>query len=379
MKRYLEDLELSVRKEEEEDEDTLSVTPPSFRGDLEREIDLVEEIARLDGYERIPVTLPKGEPSSDPRSKDASLERKAMEVLLHHGYHEVVTYSFTSPAAMDLIDLCPDDPRRKCVRILNPLTEDFSVMRTTLVPDLLETARYNLSRKNSNLKLFELKRIYLPREGERLPKEQKCLVGLAAGYDVEPNWASPQRRIDFYDVKGLVEDLLDALQIRGAVFRRVETIPYLHPRKAAEAVFEGEVLGVFGEAHPEVLGHYEIEGEAHLFEIDFEKVVEKATEEKRFRALPRFPAVYRDLSLIIDDAMEAQSVVDAIRSLEQPFIDEIHLFDCYRGTPIPPGKKGVSYRIRYQAVDRTLTDEEVNQHHEKVITRLKEIFHAELR
>jgi len=377
MKTYLEDLELNVRAEE--DGDVLTVTPPSFRGDLEREIDLMEEIARLDGYERIPVTLPRGEPSSEQRPKDFSLERKAMEVLLHHGYHEVITYSFTSPATLDLINLPLDDPRRKCVRILNPLTEDFSVMRTTLVPGLLDTARYNLSRKNSNLRIFELKRVYRSREGERLPRELKCLVGLATGWDVEPHWASPQRPTDFYDLKGLVEDLLDGLQIRGVEFRGVETIPYLHPRKAAEVVLGNEVLGVFGEVHPEVLGHYEIEGETFLFELDFEKMVEKAPEEKRFRPLPKFPAVYRDLSLVVDDTLEAQRVVDAIRGLEQPFIDEISLFDYYRGAPIPPGKKGVSYRIRYQAVDRTLTDEEVNEYHEKVISRLKEAFHAELR
>jgi phenylalanyl-tRNA synthetase beta chain len=224
-----------------------------------------------------------------------------------------------------------------------------------------------------------LRRIYFPREGERLPRELNCLAGLATGFDAEPNWTSPQRVVDFYDLKGLIEDLLEVLQIRGAEFRSIDTIPYLHPRKTAEVVFGNEVLGVFGEAHPEVLGHYEIEGEAYLFELDFEKMVEMAKEEKRFRPLPKFPAICRDLSLVVDDALEAKRVVEAIRSFDQPFVDEINLFDHYRGSPIPSGKKGVSYRIRYQAADRTLTDEEVNQYHEKVISRLKEIFHAELR
>ena len=258
MKAYLEDLELDVRGE---DEDTLVVTPPSFRGDLEREIDLIEEVARMDGYEKIPVTLPKGPPSSEERNREFVLERKAMEVLLHHGYHEVITYSFTSPASLDLIGLPPDDPRRRHLRILNPLTEDFSVLRTSLIPGLLETARYNVSRKNSNLKIFELKKVFLPQEGERLPREVKYLAGLAMGVDRDPHWAFSPRPIDFYDVKGCVEDLLEALQIKGVKFSRAEDIPYLHPERRRGSCREKEVLGVLGEVHPQVLSHYEIQWE----------------------------------------------------------------------------------------------------------------------
>ena len=373
---YLEDLELDVRAE---DEDIFVVTPPSFRGDLEREIDLIEEVARMNGYERIPLTLPKGPPSSEERSKVFLAERKAMEVLLQHGYHEVVTYSFTSPTSGDLMGLAPDDPRRKHVRILNPLTEDFSDLRTSLIPGLLEAARYNVSRKNSNLKLFELKKVFFPQEGERLPKEVKYLVGLAMGVDRDPHWTFSPKPVDFYDIKGCVEDLFERVQIKGIEFNRAEDIPYLHPGRASRILSEGEVLGVLGEVHPQVLGHYEIPGKAYLFEIDFEKMVKGGVEGKRFRPLPKFPAVYRDLSMVVDDALEAEKVVETIWTFRQPFIDEVQLFDVYRGAPIPGGKKGVSCRIRYQASDRTLTDEEVNQYHEKVISQLREIFQVELR
>jgi phenylalanyl-tRNA synthetase beta chain len=376
MKTYLEDLEVKVQKE---DEDTFVVVPPSFRGDLEREIDLVEEIARLDGYDRIPVTLPRGEPSSEPRPRELSLEQEAMEVLLHYGYHEVITYSFSSPDVLDRIKLPAEDFRRRQVRILNPLTEDFSVLRTSLIPGLLETARYNFSRKNLNLKLFELKRVFLPSEGERLPNEPKFLAGLATGFEGEPHWASSQRAVDFYDVKGLVEDLLEALQIQEVIFRRTREVPYLHPGKATEVLSGGVRLGVFGEAHPEVLAAYELDGRVFLFDFDFEKMVEKATVTKRFRPLPKFPAVYRDLSLIVDEAIEVESLAEAIRTSREPFIDQIVLFDLYHGAPIPAGKKGVSYRIRYQAADRTLTDDEVNRSHEQIILRLKEMFQAQLR
>ena len=376
VRNCLEDLELEIRGE---DEDIILVTPASFRGDLEREIDLIEEVARLDGYERIPITILQGPPSSEERSKEFLVERKAIDTLIDHGYHEVITYSFTSPDSWNAIGLPLDDPRRQHLRILNPLTEDLSVMRTTLIPGLLETARYNLSRKNSNLKLFELKKIFIPQGGERLPKEVKYLVGVAMGFDRDPHWAFSPRPVDFYDIKGCVEDLLEALKIRGLKFDRAEDIPYLHPGKASRVILENEVLGVLGELHPQVLDLYEIHGKSYLFEMDFSKMVQWAGEEKRFQSLPKFPEVYRDISVVVDKTLESERVMETIRTFRQPFVEEVSLFDIYEGPPIPEGKKGISCRVRYQANDRTLTDEEVNQYHEKILSRLKELFSLELR
>ncbi|MGA2516599.1 MAG: phenylalanine--tRNA ligase subunit beta [Thermodesulfobacteriota bacterium] len=375
-RNYLEDLELEVRGE---GQDCLVVTPPSFRGDLEREIDLIEEVARLDGYEKIPLTLPKGPPSSEGRSKEFVVEKKAVDTLIYHGYHETITYSFTSPASWDRIALPSDDPRRRHLRILNPLTEDFSVMRTTLIPGLMETARYNISRKNSNLKLFELRKVFFPQEGERLPKEVKFLAGLAMGFDRDPHWAFSSRSVDFYDVKGCVEDLLENLQIKGAKFSRADDVPYLHPGKGSRVVVDHEILGVLGEAHPQVLGHYELHGAAYLFELDFSKMVKWAGERRGFQPLPKFPAVYRDLSIVVDKDLEVERVMEAIRSFHQPFVEEVAVFDIYQGPPIQGGKKGISCRIRYQANDRTLTDEEVNRYHEELFSRLKEGFQLDLR
>jgi len=375
-KNYLERLELEVR---EEKEDILVVMPATFRGDLEREIDLIEEVARLNGYDRIPITLPTGPPSPEKRSKEFLMERKAIDLLNIHGYYEVITYGFTSPAFGDRIGLPPDDPRRKSLRILNPLAEDFSIMRTSLVPGLMETVQYNLSRKNANLKLFELKKVFLPQEGERLPREVKFLAGLAMGFDRGPHWAFPQRPVDFYDIKGCVEDLLDGLQIKEAKFDKAEDVSYLHPGKASKVVVGQEVLGVLGEIHPEVLGHYDVRGKGYLFEMDFSKMVKWAGEGRRFQILPKFPAVERDLSVVVDKAMEAERVMEAIRTFRQPYVEEVTLFDIYQEPPIPEGKKGISYRIRYQANDRTLTDEEVNQYHEKILFKLREVFPLDLR
>ena len=376
MKAYLGDLELDVQPA---GEDEMRVIPPSFRRDLEREIDLSEEIARMYGYEKISATLPKGAPSSEGRNRDLLLRKRAEEVLVHHGYHEVITYAFTSPASFDGLGLAPDDPKRNHLRILNPLTEDLSVMRTTLVPGLLEVARHNISWKNSNLKIFELKKIFLSEKGMPLPRELRLLAGLATGLDADPHWALSPRQVDFYDMKGCLEDLFDRLQVRGIEFKRREDIPYLHPGRAVSVFREGEDLGVLGEVHPEVLSRYEIQGKACLFEINFEEAARRVEERNRFCPLPKFPAVYRDLSLVVDETLEVEKLVEAISRVEMPFIDEIHLFDLYRGAPIPEGKKGVTYRLRYQAKDRTLTDEEVNEYHDRVISRLKEIFQLELR
>jgi phenylalanyl-tRNA synthetase beta chain len=230
-----------------------------------------------------------------------------------------------------------------------------------------------------NLRIFELKKVYLPAEGERLPKEVKYLTGLAMGMDGEIHWASSVRQVDFYDVKGCIEDLFEFLHIKGVTFDRTEDIPYLHPGKSSNILLGERVVGVLGEVHPETLSHYDIPGKAYLFEIDFDRTVKDAVEERKFRSLPKFPAVHRDLSLVVEDHFEAKKVEEAIRLLEQPFIDEVKLFDVYRGVPVPQGKKSISYRIRYQASDRTLTDDEVNQCHEKVISRLREVFKAELR
>ena len=248
-----------------------------------------------------------------------------------------------------------------------------------MLPGLMETVRYNVSRKNSNLKLFELKKVFLPQGSEKLPEEVKYLVGLAMGFDRDPHWAFSPRPVDFYDIKGCVEDLLDTLQIKEAKFNKAEDVPYLHPGKTSRIVLNHETLGVLGEIHPQVLSQYEVQGKAYLFEMDFSKMMKWAEEGRRFQPLPKFPAVYRDLSVVVDHALEAERVVEAIRAFRQSFVEEVTLFDIYQGSPIPEGKKGISYRIRYQANDRTLTDEEVNQYHEKVLSRLKEVFQLDLR
>jgi len=375
MKSCLEALELNVKQEEE----TLVVIPPSFRGDLEREIDLIEEIARIDGYEKIPTTLPTGSPVLEKREKRILAEKRAFEILMHHGYHEVVTYSFTSPGSITPLNLPADDPRKVQLPLLNPLTEDFSVMRTSLIPGLLEIVHSNLSRKNLDLKLFELKKVFIPRKGEKLPREVIYLAGVATGLGQDPHWDVSPKPVDFHDVKGCLEDLFESLQLHEVRFTAAEDVPYLHPGKGARIRAGEDVIGVLGELHPETAAHYEIQGKACLFELEFEKIVQLAKETRHFESLPKFPEVQRDLSLVVDESLEVGTISEAILGFRQPHLEEVRLFDIYRGSPIPEGKKGVTFRARYQSADRTLTDEEVNQIHQKVVAQLEDLFHVELR
>lgn len=375
IRRYLESLEL---KAEDGENNTFIVTPPTFRQDLEREIDIIEELARLNGYDKIPITMPKSPPSFRTLNKELQLAKKAKEVMKHHGYNEVINYSFISPSYAEMIRLPENDILRKTVKILNPLSEEFSVMRTTLIPGLLETARYNISRKNTNLKIFELRKVYLPL-GEKLPKEIKYISALATGFDNEPNWALAPREVNFFDIKGCVEDLLEVLRIKGVKFIREENINYLHPKKSSVIALNGEILGVLGEVHPQVLSYYEIGEKVYIFEINFENLIKYSQEEIRFEHLPKFPPVYRDLSLIADVDLEAGKILETIVSFNEPFINDVHIFDIYEGPQIAKGKKGVSLRIRYQSRGRTLTDEEVNQYHYKLISKLREILKVDLR
>lgn len=376
VKGYLENLELKV---EEKEGDIYIVTPPSFRQDLEREIDLIEEVARLNSYEKIPITLPKSPPSSRPINRGLVLERKAINVLVHHGYHEVINYSFISPLYCDMILLSKEEAIGRPIRIINPLSEDLSVMRTSLIPGLLETARYNLSRKISNLKIFELKKVFIPEEGEKLPKEIKYLSGLAMGFNQDPNWASAPREIDFFDIKGCIEDLLEVLRVDKVKFVRAENVSYLHPKKSSALLVNGDFLGVLGEVHPKVLSNYEIDKKAFLFEINFDKMIMYSKDRIRFEPLPKFPAVYRDLSLVVDKDLEVGKIFETILSFSEPLISDVTLFDVYEGQPLPQGKKSVSFRIRYQSKDRTLTDEEVNNYHEGIISKLRGVLKVDLR
>jgi phenylalanyl-tRNA synthetase beta chain len=373
---YLQNLQLKV---EPEGPDAFQVIPPTFRVDLPREIDLIEEVARLHGFQRIPVTLPSGRVSAAKKTKMQGAADRARNLLVSMGFWEVINYSFISPKMLQDLKIPPQDKRSRVLRIHNPLNEDQAVMRTTLIPGLLQVARTNIHRQNVDLKLFELGRVFFPREGHDLPEEVEVLSGLLTGLREEESWSKPKEECDFFDLKGALETLLDGLGVSAYHFRPEREEPFLHPGKACRVEASEQILGVMGEAHPDVREIFELKQKIFLFELNFQGLGDHITERRLFKPLARFPAVTRDLALIVEDQIPAGDLLHALWEANNGLIAEIKLFDLYRGKPIPPGKKSLAFRLKYQQEDRTLTDREVSELHQKMIDLLAQRYGAVLR
>jgi phenylalanyl-tRNA synthetase beta chain len=360
-------LEFSVESHEP---GILHVTVPTFRVDIEREIDLIEEVARLNGYEKIPATMPMVHTFSELPSRHQKLERRLKNLLISHGLSEVITYSFIHPDAFGKILLEDEDPRRNVVAILNPLTEEQSIMRTTLLPGLLETAARNISYRLMSPHLFEMRRIYLPEAGTDLPDEPVYAAGLLCGTRDPEGWHRRRESVDFFDVKGMVENILDAFAITRASFEVRDIESFYHPGKSCTVLRGKEKLGSFGELHPTVQENYGIEMPIYYFELNFEKLASLSNDLTSVVPPPRFPETFRDIAMLVGDDIETGAVLESIRGNRIREIEDVELFDLYTGEGIPEGQKSIAVRIRYRSQERTLTDEEVNRLHQRVLDNL---------
>ena len=373
---HLKNLQLEVR---EDGADSFRVTAPTFRVDLTREIDLIEEVARLHGFHRIPVTLPSGTVSPEKKTPMQVGMEKAKGLLTGFGFWEVITYSFVSSQVLLDLRISPNDRKGRALRIQNPLSEDQAVMRTTLVPGLLQTVRSNFYRKNLDLKLFELGRVFFPRGPEDLPEEVEFLGGVLSGLREEESWAKSRAECDFFDLKGTVEGLFEGMGVRGFQFLPDDQIPFLHPGKACKVFAGGEEIGILGEVNPGVGELFDLKEKVFLFELDFHKVVGRMTERRAFTPLPRYPAVARDLAVVVDESVAAGDVLQALWKASEGWAKEIRLFDLYRGNPVPSGRKSLAFRLVYQKEDRTLTDREVNEFHQRLVGLLAREYKGALR
>ncbi len=361
------------------DDGVFNIIVPTFRVDIEREIDLIEEIARLNGYEKIPVTMPQVRIRSDRPSRRRLLELKMRNLLVSNGLSEIVNYSFINPFALDKVLIGQDDVRRKMVPILNPLTEDQSVMRTSLLPGLLEVACKNASFRLMDLQLFEMRRIYLEAEGSALPNEPLHVAGLLTGVRDRAGWNRSRELLDFYDVKGIIENIVSALHLSEVTYNASVTENFYHPGKSC-GIFAGNLqFGTMGELHPAVHETYGFDQSLFYFEIDLEKIVSLFTDTATVTAPPRFPDTFRDIAMLIDKGMETGIVLDCISSNRIKELAKVELFDVYTGSHVPEGQKSIAVRIRYCSQERTMTDEEVNRIHQKVIENLKKKINVAVR
>jgi phenylalanyl-tRNA synthetase beta chain len=376
IQQILKSLELAA---EDQDPNSLQVVPPTFRVDLQREIDLVEEVARVHGFHNIPVTLPLGRVSAAGETKTQQSIRKAKEILTACGFWEVINYSFISSQMLRTLRLDDTERLLRALPIQNPLSEDEGVMRTTLLPGMLQTVRLNASRQIVDVKIFELGRAFYPQKGRELPEERELLAGLITGRREEEAWAKTNAESDFFDLKGAVETLLHKLAVDRIEFTVEGESPFLKPGASCRITAQGERIGILGEIHGEVLQAHDLKHKVFFFELDFQTTIDRIREKRTFKPLPRFPAVTRDLALIVDEKIPSDALLEVIRGANNGLIAEVRIFDLYRGNPIPAGKKSLAFRLKYQEEGRTLTDAEVNEVHQTIIQLLAEKHGAILR
>ena len=363
---------------EPEDNDQLTVATPSFRVDVTRPEDLMEEVARLSGYDNIPLTYPAVPVKGRPPLKSLTSRNHIKQIMSGYGFHEIITYSFISAGACDRLGLKPDDIRRRLVPILNPLSEEQSVMRSSLVPGLLETMRHCIDRHEKNLRLFEIGKTFYNKDSDALPEEVEMLAGLWCGARSEDSWHARAAACDFFDLKGVVEALLDRFGISGVVFAGIpeEICTYTRPGVSARIMIQGRDVGLIGEVHPRVRRHFELKDAAYIFELTVDTLRALIPDAKSFQPIPRYPSVTRDVTLIVDLGVASGRILNRVEKMDEGLIETVQLFDVFEGKPIPTGKKSISFRIVYRSPDRTLEDEEINRLHQDITGNLLEEFKA---
>ena len=340
---------------------------PSWRGDVEHYSDIAEEVARFYGYNKIPCTLMRGETTRGGFSEQQRFDRAIGGAVRALGYDEIITYSFISPTYYDKIRMPKDSPLRKSMKILNPLGEDTSIMRTTILPSMLEIIARNFSYRNKSARLYELGKIYLPRE-DGLADEPKYLSLGAYGGGV-----------DFFSFKGSVETLLRELRITNVKFEACTDNASYHPGRCA-CVYAGEtLLGVFGQIHPLVAANYGVDSEIYTAELSFEAMYEMRGGIPVYQPLPKFPAVTRDIAVVCDEAVTVGALEESIRRGAKGLLKEVSLFDIYRGPGVADGKKSVAFNLVLRADDRSLTGDEADEDVQSILAALSADHGAVLR
>ena len=333
---------------------------PSWRPDLRVMADIAEEVARYYGYNNIETTLMRGATTMGGYSDEQKLENAAGAAARALGYSEIITYSFVSPSSFDAIRLPADSPLRKTVKLVNPLGEDTSIMRTVILPSMLDILSRNYAFKNKGVKLYEIGKIYLPVEGQKLPDEPKRMIFGTYG-----------EHENFFTLKGEIDALLEQLNVHPAAYIADTKNPSYHPGRCADIIIDGKKLGVIGQIHPLVAEGYGIDGEVYVAELDFTGLQAALAPERVFHSLPKFPTVSRDLALVCDEAMTVGMLEACIKKAGGKLLRSIQLFDIYRGPGIAPGKKSVAFSLELRADDRTLTDEDTTGVTNAVLEKLK--------
>ncbi len=371
-------VEILRRLEARVDEDgVLRVEAPTFRPDLEREVDLIEEIARVYGFERIPEALPAGGGFDAGLKEEQELEARLLDLLASQGLSEVLPYSFMRPGDLDLLGIEEGDELRGTLTLLNPLAETGEAMRTTMLPGMLRLAVSNINRGNRDLALFEKGRVFIARGSGELPEERENICLLLCGLFEPHGWYCGGREADYFDLKGVVENTCAGVGA-DVDFERVE-MPFLVPGQSAAVLVGGERAGFIGQLHPSVAEGFWLETDVFVGEISTAALLAPAAGIRAYTPVGRFPNVKVDIAVVVDESVEARQVADEIEASGGELLRSARLFDVYSGPQIPPGKKSLAYALEFGSVEGTLTDEQAHAEMDRVIGALKSRFGASIR
>lgn len=355
----------------------LAVNVPSYRSDVTIEADLAEEVGRLLGYDQLPATLPVGGLQASGRSHQQRARHTVRRALTTAGFNEVVTWSFSAPQLAEQLQLTADHPQHRALAIANPMVSEQSRLRTTLLGGLLDAAAYNIRQGNQDLALFEVGTVYLPAQAGQLPTEQATLSLLARGDSQASHWQGAGAPWDFFAVKGALEHA--AHRLGQTLTARAGEEPFLRPGQSAHLASAGLDVGWLGRLHPDVAARWDLPDDVIVAEIALTSWLEAGAHLARYEPLPRYPAVQRDISLLVNLDVTTARIVELIRAEAGQLLEEVNLFDVYTGDQVPAGKRSLAFALRYRWSEGTLTDAEVDEVHNKVRSALASQLGASLR
>ena len=341
--------------------EVLELEVPTFRLDITEDADILEEIARIYGYDNIPSASLEGNATAGVKTEKQKFIDNVKSNSIACGLNEILTYSFVSPRGVDKINLPADDEKRNFVKIMNPLGEETSVMRTTLIPNMLDVISTNISHKVEEVSAFECGNTFIPQEGLPIETKKYC-VGMYG------------KEVDFFVLKGVIESVLNNVGLKGYEIEPETTNLTFHPGRCAKIVYNNIYIGTFGELHPNVIENYNLGQRVYVAEINIDTVFENLNLTKSYNPLPKYPSTSRDIALIVKEEIE-----DIIKANGEDLVESYKLFDVYKGAQIEEGHKSIAYSITYRSKDKTLTDEDVAKVHEKILSELSEKLNANLR
>jgi len=359
------------------DADTLSVTVPTFRPDLTREADLIEEVVRVHGMESVTSTLPAGRGRIGGYTVEQTRRERVGAALRGAGLNEAVTWAFADPDDIERTGWV-FGPEERPVRLLNPMAGDQAVLRFSALPGLVRAVTNNRRRGVADVHLYEIGSVWWTAPGRKLPKERAVVSGVLAGAWDRPGWNDQPPQLDLFDAKGVLESVVEELGIARFKVRATD-LPWLQPGRSAEVLVGGDVVGWLGEVHPSVLEAYECPGPVAVFEVQLRPLLKAARDVRPFVDLPRLPGVKIDLAIVVEEAVTSERVEQAIRSAGGKLLDSLRLFDVYRGAGVAEGRKSLAFSLVYRDPERTLTVEEVDAAHEKVVRKVAGAVGGELR